>query len=322
MVTTKRKKAVVAVAEPALSIIDAMNDPALFGNWYSGPSWDPWKAVLAGAFCLPMTEAEKEIFREVAGGREPPKKRPKEIWVAGSRRLGKGAVASALAAWSAAFFDKQDRLRPGERALVLCLSVDVKLARVLLGYIKAFFVSIPMLKEMVVNETQWGLTLNNGVDIEVMAASMSGVRGRAIELVVLDELSFFSTENSANPDLEIYRALLPGCATLDGMIVGISSPYLESGLLYSKFKEHFGKDSEGVLVLKAATRTLNPTIDQAVIDKAYHDDPVAAASEWNGEFRNSLAGWLDRRRTAAVASATATPSASRTLKALFPFSTA
>jgi hypothetical protein len=77
------------------------------------------------------------------------------------------------------------------------------------------------------------------------------------------------------------------------MIVGISSPYIQAGLLYSKFKETFGKDIEDVLFLKAATRTLNPTIDQAVIDKAYADDPIAAASEWNGEFRNSLAGWLD-----------------------------
>jgi hypothetical protein len=240
-----------------------------------------------------LTEQQKEIFRDVAGGREPPKQRPKEIWVAGSRRLGKGAVASVIATYAAAFFDKQDRLRPGERAVVLCLSVDVKLARVLLGYIKAFFADIPMLKAMVVNETQWGLTLNNGIDIEVMAASMSGVRGRAIELVVLDEVAFFSSDNSANPDLEIYRALLPGCATLDGQIVGISSPYRQVGLLYSKFKEHYGKESEDVLVLKAATRKLNPTIAQSVIDKAYADDPIAAASEWNAEFRNDLAGWLN-----------------------------
>jgi hypothetical protein len=88
--------------------------------------------------------------------------------------------------------------------------------------------------------------------------------------------------------------LLPGCATLDGKIVGISSPYRQIGLLYSKFKEHFGRDSEDVLFIKAATRKLNPTIPQAVIDKAYIDDPVAAASEWGAEFRNDLAGWLNR----------------------------
>src|ERR1019366_9082719 len=101
--------------------------------------------------------------------------------------------------------------------------------------------------------------LNNGVDVEVSAANFRGVRGRAIALVILDELAFFSSDNSANPDLEIYRALLPGCATLDGKIVGISSPYRQVGLLYSKFKEHHGKDSEDVLFIKAATRKLNPT---------------------------------------------------------------
>lgn len=294
MAPKAKSKLAIPAPKTKLSLLEAMEDEALFAPWYRGPSWDPWKAVLAGAYCLPMTPEQEAIFRDVAGGREPPKTRPKEIWVAGSRRLGKGAVASVIATYAAAFFDKQDRLRPGERATVLCLSVDVKLARVLLGYIKAFFASIPMLAAMVVNETQWTLSLNNGVDIEVMAASLAGVRGRAIEICILDECAFFTSENSANPDLEIYRSLLPGCATLDGQIIGISSPYLEAGLLYTKFKENYGRNTDDVLFLKAATRKLNPTIDQAVIDKAYRDDPIAAASEWNGEFRNSLSGWLDR----------------------------
>ena len=30
-----------------------------------------------------------------------------------------------------------------------------------------------------------------------------------------------------------------------------------------------------------------------MIDKAYADDPIAAASEWGAEFRNDLAGWLN-----------------------------
>jgi hypothetical protein len=292
----KRKAKAKPATDPApkmkLSIVDAMNDEALFASWYRGPSWDGWRAVLAGAFCQPMTEKEKEIFRDVAQ-RDPPKKQPKEIWIAGARRLGKGAVASLIAVHTAMTFDKQHLLRPGERALVLCLATDISQAKIILNYVRAFFSDIPMLQAMVTRETQLGFELSNGVDVEVSAANFRGVRGRAIALVVLDEVAFFSSDNSANPDLEIYRALLPGCATLDGMIVGISSPYRQVGLLYSKFKEHYGKDSEDVLFIKAATRKLNPTIAQSVIDKAYADDPIAAASEWGAEFRNDLAGWLN-----------------------------
>ena len=45
---TKKKPRAKAVTDVApkmkLSIIDAMNDEALFASWYRGPSWDGWKA--------------------------------------------------------------------------------------------------------------------------------------------------------------------------------------------------------------------------------------------------------------------------------------
>jgi len=37
------------------------------------------------------------------------------------------------------------------------------------------------------------------------------------------------------------------------MIVGISSPYRKSGLLYAKFKKHFGRDDDHTLVIRAPT---------------------------------------------------------------------
>jgi hypothetical protein len=273
------------------TVVDAMSDPTLFGNWYQGSSWDGWKAVLRGAFGLDMTEKEKEFFRTVAD-RDPPTRPVKEIWVAAGRRSGKDSVASLIAAHAAATFDKQHLLRPGERALCLCLATDRDQAKICLNYIRAFFTDIPMLKDMIQRETADGFELSNNVDVQVATASYRAVRGRAIALVVLDEISFFSSENSANPDLEIYRALLPGLATLNGTLVAISSPYRKNGLLHTKFKQNYGKDSDVILFIKAATRTLNPTIDQAIIDQAMLEDRAAASSEWLGEFRDDIGGYL------------------------------
>jgi hypothetical protein len=289
----KTKPVPVAEPKPApvLSVVDAMNDPSLFQPWYRGASWNGWKGVLRGAFCLKMTEADKEFFRTVAE-REPPTKQVKEIWVCGARRMGKDSVASVIAAHAALTFDKQHLLRPGERALVLCLATDRDQARICLNYIRAFFADIPMLKAMIVRETADGFELNNGVDVFVGTASFRAVRGRAIALVVLDEIAYFSSDNSANPDLEIYRALLPGLATLDGTLIAISSPYRRTGLLWTKYKEHYGKESEDVLYLKSATRTLNPLIPQSLVDKAMAEDSAAAMAEWMGEFRSDLAGWI------------------------------
>jgi hypothetical protein len=83
-------------------------------------------------------------------------------------------------------------------------------------------------------------------------------------------------------------------ATLPGsMLVGISSPYRRGGLLWQKFKDHYGKPGD-VLVVRASSKLLNPTLDQAIIDQALADDPEAAKSEWLGEFRNDLAAYVDR----------------------------
>jgi hypothetical protein len=76
------------------------------------------------------------------------------------------------------------------------------------------------------------------------------------------------------------------------MIIGISSPYRKSGLLYKKFKQHFGQPDD-VLVIQAPTRALNPTISQELIDRELADDPAGADAEWMANFRNDIGGWLD-----------------------------
>ena len=103
-----------------MSIIDAMNDPQLFGPWFKGDSWATWRAILKATFALPMTEAEIELFRTVSGGREPPKKRVKELWIIAGRRAGKDAIASMIAGYGSAFVDYTARLatwRGGDSSL-------------------------------------------------------------------------------------------------------------------------------------------------------------------------------------------------------------
>jgi hypothetical protein len=75
------------------------------------------------------------------------------------------------------------------------------------------------------------------------------------------------------------------------MIIGISSPYRKLGLLYKKFKKHFGKNDD-VLVIQAPTRSLNPTIPQSLIDRELADDPAGASAEWMAQFRDDIGGWL------------------------------
>jgi hypothetical protein len=276
---------------PPIDIVAAMNHKSLFGPWFKGDSWDGWRTVLKAAYALPMTEAEVDFFRTVAE-RDPPNKRVRELWIIAGRRAGKDSIASAIAAHSAALFSDGDRLRPGERAMVMCLAVDRDQAKIILNYTRAFFSDVGLLKGMVQRETAGGFELSNSVDVAVLTSNYRAVRGRPVLCAILDEVAFLRDEASATPDIELFKALEPATATLStSMIVGISSPWRRSGLLFEKFKKHYGRDDDNVLVIRAPTRVLNPTVPQDIIDRAIEEDPAAARCEWLAEFRDDLAGY-------------------------------
>src|SRR5689334_12126035 len=106
-----------------LSLAEAIEDPHLFGPWFSGPSWASWRAILKAAFAEPMTTAEVELFRSVAE-RDPPSQRVRELWIIAGRRAGKDSIAALIAAWRSALCDYEDLLRPGEAASIMCLAND------------------------------------------------------------------------------------------------------------------------------------------------------------------------------------------------------
>jgi hypothetical protein len=279
---------------PAIDIVSAMNHPGLFAPWFPGASWDHWRTVLKAAFALPMTESERAFFRTVAE-RDPPRKRVRELWCIIGRGGGKDSVASLIAAYAAALFEPGRKLRPGETALVQCLACDREQSRIVLDYTRSYFAEIPPLKAMVVRETADGFELSNNVDIAVATNSYRAVRGRTLLCAVLDELAFYRDERSSTPDEEVYRAIKPGLARMPGsMLIGISTPYRKAGLLYRVFSEHFGRDDDDVLVIRAPSIAFNPTLDERAIHRALSEDPAGAAAEWLAQFRDDVSGWATR----------------------------
>jgi hypothetical protein len=79
----------------------------------------------------------------------------------------------------------------------------------------------------------------------------------------------------------------------DGLLNGRLA--LKAGLLYRKFREHYGRDDDDVLVIRASSTTFNPTLDQATIDRALVEDPFAARAEWLAEFRDDVSGWAGKK---------------------------
>lgn len=135
--------------------------------------------------------------------------------------------------------------------------------------------------------------LAGNIIIGVATNSYRTIRGKSLLAVVGDETSFWRSEESAAPDVETYRACVPALAATGGMFIGISTGYRKLGLLYGKYRDHFGQPGNEVLVIQGSTATLNPTFNRAKIAKAKASDPEAGESEWEGGFRNDIASFLD-----------------------------
>ena len=271
-----------------------LNDPETLGTYFAAESWRGWKTIAKAIYGEKLTKKETEFFKSIAGDRDPPKRRVREVWLIVGRRGGKDSFASALAAYHAAAIDFSAILRPGEKVSVQCLACDRRQARIILNYTKGYFYRKPLLNSLVVNDVAEGLDLSNGCEIRVFSNNISSVRGVATSLVILDEAAFYSDADSASASAqEVYNAAIPSLATAGGMLIGISTPYRKSGLLYEKYSKHFGKNDPDVLVIQAPSLLLNPTLNKTFIEEQLEADPEATNSEWNAVFRSDIGSLVD-----------------------------
>lgn len=280
---------------PALSIIQALDHPALFAPHFKGETWGPWRAFLAALFALPMDDAALEMYRRHTGRTEPPAESAKEACLVVGRRGGKSRVLALVAVYLAVFRSYDEHLAPGERATIAVIAADRKQARTILRYITGLLKAVPVLAEKIIEETAEGITLDNRVVIEIATASFRVTRGYSFAAVLADETAFWRDDSSANPDVEIFRALRPGMTSIPGAILlNASSPYRRAGVLWTTFQRNYGKEDARILVWKASTLEMNAQADEELIADAYEEDPEAAASEFGAEFRSDLADFVSR----------------------------
>ncbi|MGE0703609.1 MAG: hypothetical protein AB7P22_06680 [Vicinamibacterales bacterium] len=280
---------------PTPTILDVMTDPKLFGSWFAGDSWEAWKSWLAALFCLPMTPQQLAIYRTCTQREHPPATRPREGVLVKGRRAGGSRIQAFVAGYLATFVDWKPHLSPGEMALIAITSVDRSSARVLFGYIKAFF-SHPLMAPLVTSWRSDGLDLSNGVSIEIRTASFRSIRGYTIVAALCDEIAYWrSDDGSANPDREILGALRPSMATIpQALLLLLSSPYARRGELWTAYERYHGNADDRVLVWQGASELMNPTIDRALIAAAYEEDESLAAAEYGAQFRRDIESFLSK----------------------------
>lgn len=142
------------------------------------------------------------------------------------------------------------------------------------------------------------IRLNNKVVIKVIAADISKLRGMACPFAILDENAFMGVAegtDAKNTDKAIYEALSPSLAQfqqVDGMamILKISSPNGQSGLMYGDFENQ--KDPD-VLHLQVPSWYANPTIPIKYLDKQKKKGLSFFQREYGAQYTASEVSYLD-----------------------------
>ena len=269
---------------------EALRRLEYFGDVLAGASWANWRVCLsrlrANSWMIPRSRRSKAC----QAGRGRPRRRSRVLAVVG-RRGGKSRAAAVLAAWLAACKDYRNiwrRVNAGN-----CKSVrDARPGQQSFQFHYWHFQASRALRGLVESKTADTLCLKCHIDIVVRPASFRSTRGSTCVGVLCDEISFWRSEDSSNPDTEILRALRLSLMTSGGPLVAISSPYSRHGELWKAYRKHFGQGDFRVLVVQAASVVMNPGLDKDFIDAQYEDDPIAAAAEYGANFRSDVAEFV------------------------------
>jgi hypothetical protein len=260
-----------------------------------GGSWAKWRVLLIAAMGEELNSNERAIFMALTGRERGPLNRVEELWAIMGRRSGKTRAIAVLGAYLAALCDFTDVLAPGERAILPILSASLWQAGKAFQYLDGIFDNVPALKKLVIGQTADTISLATRVDIECRPASFRTIRSGTAVAIIGDEVAFWRSDDSANPDTEILNAGRPSLATTGGILAVISSPYAKKGEVFATFKRDFGPNGDpAILVAKAASRDMNPTLTGKVIARAYERDPASASAEYGGEFRADIETFVSR----------------------------
>lgn len=285
-----------------LTMRKALANPQIFGAILAGDSWAAWRILLIAAMGEPLRPDELRIFTELTGRDRSPTEQIEEAYFVVGRRGGKTRASAVLASYLATLIDYKDILAPGERASIMAISASLYQAKKIHQYLTGIFSEVQVMKNLLSKDiTADTISLKNRIDLECRPASFRTTRGATLAAVICDELAFWRSDESANPDTEILNALRPSLATTGGPLIAISSPYSRKGELWENYKAHYGNETDPlILVAQAASRTTNPSLSQKVVDRAYSRDPAAAAAEYGAQFRNDLEAFISREIVDAI----------------------
>jgi hypothetical protein len=278
--------------QPELSIIECLRDRRLLGRFIDDEStYAAWLCFLRAFFALRPEPGDMRLYSQCTSRAEWPRSPSTEAWLPIGVRGGKSFMIAVLAVYLAFF--RRYRLSRGELGYVLIVAPTRKQAGIIKSYISGFLRDHPILRGHVQSETAEEIRLDNQLAISTLSSDYKSIRGFTAVACIVDEIAYLTVEGS-RPDTEVVRALRSRLLTTGGPLLCIGSPYAKRGELYSVFRRHYGADGSPVLVWRAPSLVMNPTLPAKVIAQARQEDPEAAKADYDAEFRSDIETFVSR----------------------------
>ena len=271
-------------------IIEFVTDPQLLGLSLSPAQ----ETLLRSIYGLALSPDQLDLFRQCTGREHLPSGPFAEVTVLAGARAGKDSrIAAPVAIYEALFGGHEQHVAKGERAVIPLVAQDQRATRVAFGYIREYLTRSPLLASQVADLHSLELLLTNGISLVCFPSTLRSLRGWSIPAGVLDELAFFRLDGQANADVEIQASIRRGMIAFpQTRLVKISTPYMRSGVLYDDFVRAFGQDDPDLLVWRASTTLMNPTILPERLERERRLDSSRFMREYEAEFGEDLEAFL------------------------------
>jgi hypothetical protein len=254
--------------------------------------------LLKSIYGLSLDPDEFNLFRECTGrSTYTPGHVFAEVTVIAGARSGKDSrIAAPIACYEAIFGQHESHLARGGVGMVPLVAQDTKGTRVAYGYIKDYLLNSPLLRSRIAGEPLASeITLTNKMVLSCFPCTLRSLRGYSIPCGILDEVGFYRLEGTSDADTEIQASVRRGMINFPSTkLIKISTPYLKSGILFDDFKKGYGTADPDLLVWRASSSLMNPTLKPSRLDRERRLDPARAAREYDAIFSDDLDAFIAR----------------------------
>lgn len=251
------------------------------------------ETLLRGIYGLPLpTEDHRATWALCTGGRpyREGHQVPEVTLISGARGGKDSRIAAPVLTCEAVYGGHERHLSRGERATIPLVSQDARANAVARGYVFSYLRESPVLKGLVEDEKRDELHLSNGVSVVCFPNTSASLRAWSMPVGGMNEIGFWRLEGAADSDVEIQAAIRRGMVGFERtLLLKCSTPYMRGGLLFADFERAFGQDDPDLLVWRAPSRLMNPTLSEARLAREQRLDPVRYQREYLAEWIEDVA---------------------------------